>query len=176
MKISNTPDAVFEVATTNSIDDLTQTVRVLEWIERNKLSDGVDVDHNIRVLRDAIKAKAKAAVYAFYKYDGLWEAMDECWEDEGISLMKRYWDKVQYLLWTDRPGTIKSAVKILQREWITRIYTWCIYWEFCWIQASIQSEEDEYTPWEIVYSELKDEQIEALREAWIDVIILNKLI
>jgi len=178
LKINSDEISVSELARINTTEELTNTLNVLERIKNSKLSDWEKLSHNITTIIQAIKLKTEAAVYAFHKYDWLWEVM---WEQSAedsywVEGFKRYWDKLQPILGRDRPCSVEDTINFFKKEWIKRIITGSISWVFCGVMGKFNSDSYCWEQYEISYAELDQYEQKALTKAWIEIEVLDRLI
>ncbi len=177
MKFKTDKASIAEIARSHTESELTATLWLLESIWKSSLSDGLHLDSNINTLRKAIKLKTEAAVYAFWKRDWLWEAMWErsIEEYEWISLFRRYWDRLQHILWSEIPSQFEDSIRFMKKNNIKKIITWPLLSDFCSVKPSFDVEYG----WErcfIEYRGLTELECAEFRAEWIDIEALDELI
>lgn len=178
MQLKSDMDSIALLAEVNSEQELSDTLAVLKSVQSSELSVWEWLQENINVVKEAIKLKTQALVYAFHKFDGLgvemWGLTVE--RAHGISLFKRYGNRLRHILWEEYPASIDDTISFLKRNTTKKILTWEIISEFCWVSAIFDTDEYGGRPYEISYSWLNLCEIETLSESWIEIVVLDELI
>jgi hypothetical protein len=132
-------------------------------------------------LQDAIKKQVESKIYMFYSYDGLGESM---WELHGMrdgdpewfGIYQRVGDIMKEIWWYGWSNIHENDIKeYIDRNWITEVFTWSIIGEFLWIEGRWWTGYAE-EQCEMKTNMLTTEQVQLLRELWVNVRILNRLI
>lgn len=173
MRLKSDDISIDSLATSCSTEDLSRTLATLETVKTRKLSDGTEIDKNIAVLREAIKRQTESKIYMFDIYD--WLAEIQSWNVLGVWIYRRTWNKLEnqlWLLWDNID--YDNILDYVKRREITEVFTWSIERDFLWIPERFDDThgDEDYV---VEVKVLTPQMIDLLRNAWVNVRVLNIL-
>lgn len=133
----------------------------------------------LKEIQEAIKLSVDSIIYLFHTYDSITE--QNLWNSEWVSIYKKVENDVEKINNENDLPEIEDVIKILKEMLVNVIITWNINDKFLWIERKYTHNnndewEDNPNCYDVISNDpLEEYEIEALKEAWINVLFIDEL-
>lgn len=165
MWLNNSPKISEELALWVDVKDLSNFVAFGKKVKEAWLWD---FSEDVAKAMEAIKLATEWVIYAFYVEDSWWSENE--WNWHWIRLYRRIWNNLilqgfKYLRTTE-------VISLLIENDVKQILTWVIHWKFLWVESFTRDFD-----WDTIEHFALDEwSIEEITRAWIEVVVVDKLV